>query len=49
MFLCHVTLYFLLVAFDFGLLMTFDNILEPDQAQQNVGPDLNDNPNCLTP
>ena len=29
--------------------MSFDNILEPDQAQRNIGPDLNDNPNCLTP
>ena len=28
------------------LLITFANSLEPDQAQQNVGPDLD--PNCLT-
>ena len=28
------------------LLMTFANSLKPDQAQQNVGPDLD--PNCLT-
>ena len=26
--------------------ITFANSLDPDQAQQNVGPDLN--PNCLT-
>ena len=48
MFLCHFKLYFLLVAFDFGLLMAFDNILEPDQAQRNFGPDLNDNIQLLT-
>ena len=29
------------------LLITFANRLDPDQAQQNVGPDLD--PNCLTP
>ena len=29
------------------LLITFANSLEPDQTQQNVGPDLD--PNCLTP
>ena len=29
------------------LLITFANSLDPDQAQQNVGPDLD--PNCLTP
>ena len=29
------------------LLITFANSLEPDQAQHNVGPDLD--PNCLTP
>ena len=29
------------------LLMTFANSLDPDQARQNVGPDLD--PNCLTP
>ena len=29
------------------LLITFANILDPDQARQNVGPDLD--PNCLTP
>ena len=28
------------------LLITFANILHQDQAQQNVGPDLD--PNCLT-
>ena len=28
------------------LLITFANSLDPDQAQQNVGPDLD--PNCLT-
>ena len=28
------------------LLITFANILDPDQARQNVGPDLD--PNCLT-
>ena len=28
------------------LLITFANSLDPDQAQQNVWPDLN--PNCLT-
>ena len=28
-------------------LITFANSLDPDQAQQNVGPDLD--PNCLTP
>ena len=28
------------------LLITFANSLDPDQARQNVGPDLN--PNCLT-
>ena len=49
MFLCHFKLYFLLVVFDYGLLIKFVNILEPDQAQRNIGPDLNDNPNCLTP
>ena len=27
------------------LLITFANSLDPDQAQQNVGPDLD--PNCL--
>ena len=37
MFLCHVKLYFLLVSSEYGLLITFANILEPDQAQQNVG------------
>ena len=26
--------------------LTFANSLDPDQAQQNVGPDLD--PNCLT-
>ena len=31
----------------FHLLITFANFLDPDQAGQNVGPDLN--PNCLTP
>ena len=30
----------------FGLLITFANSLDPDQARQNVGPDLD--PNCLT-
>ena len=29
------------------LLITFANSLDPNQAQQNVGPDLD--PNCLTP
>ena len=29
------------------LLITFANSLDPDQARQNVGPDLD--PNCLTP
>ena len=29
------------------LLITFANSLDPDKAQQNVGPDLD--PNCLTP
>ena len=29
------------------LLITFANRLDPDQAQPNVGPDLD--PNCLTP
>ena len=28
-------------------LITFANSLDPDQARQNVGPDLD--PNCLTP
>ena len=28
-------------------LITFANSLDPGQAQQNVGPDLD--PNCLTP
>ena len=28
------------------LLITFTNSLDPDQARQNVGPDLD--PNCLT-
>ena len=28
-------------------LMTFANSLDPDQARQNVGPDLD--PNCWTP
>ena len=30
-----------------NLLITFADSLDPDQAQQNVGPDLD--PNCLTP
>ena len=30
-----------------GLLITFANSLDPDQARQNIGPDLD--PNCLTP
>ena len=29
------------------LLITFANSLDPDQARQNLGPDLD--PNCLTP
>ena len=29
------------------LLITFANSFDPDQARQNVGPDLD--PNCLTP
>ena len=29
------------------LLITFANSLDPDQARQNVGPNLD--PNCLTP
>ena len=29
------------------LLITFENSLDPDQARQNVGHDLD--PNCLTP
>ena len=29
-----------------GLLITFANSLDPDQARQNVRPDLD--PNCLT-
>ena len=29
------------------LLITFANSLDPEQASQNVGPDLD--PNCLTP
>ena len=29
------------------LLITFANSLDPDQARQNVGPDLD--PNCFTP
>ena len=29
------------------LLITIANSLDPDQARQNVGPDLD--PNCLTP
>ena len=29
------------------LLITFANSLDPDQARQNVGPDLD--PSCLTP
>ena len=35
--LCHFKLYFLLVAFYYGLLITFANNLEPDQAQRNIG------------
>ena len=31
----------------YHLLITFANSLDPDQARQNVGPDLD--PNCLTP
>ena len=30
----------------YRLLLTFANSLDPDQARQNVGPDLD--PNCLT-
>ena len=30
----------------YRLLITFANSLDPDQARQNVGPDLD--PNCLT-
>ena len=30
-----------------NLLITFANSLDPDQTEQNVGPDLD--PNCLTP
>ena len=38
----------LLASSDFWhLLITFANSLNPDQARQNVGPDLD--PNCLTP
>ena len=38
----------LLTSGDFScLLITSANSLEPDQARQNVGPDLD--PNCLTP
>ena len=32
---------------DFCCLLIFANNLNPDQARQNVGPDLD--PNCLTP
>ena len=31
---------------EFRLLITFANSLDPDQARQNVGPDLDQN--CLT-
>ena len=31
----------------YHLLITFANSLDPDQARQKVGPDLD--PNCLTP
>ena len=37
----------LLARGDFCCLLIFANNLDPDQARQNVGPDLN--PNCLTP
>ena len=31
------------------LVITFANILDPDQARQNVGPDINHvDPNCLS-
>ena len=45
----QVVLYLTLLATgDFCcLLITFANGLDPDQARQNVGPDLD--PNCLTP
>ena len=36
----------LLLVSSHGLLINFANNLNPDQAQQNVGPDLD--PNCLT-
>ena len=39
---CHLTLTLLVAT---CLLITFANSLDPDQAQQNVGPDLD--PNCL--
>ena len=35
-----------LFAYECRLLITFANSLDPDQARQNVGPDLD--PNCLT-
>ena len=36
----------LLMAIFFPLLITFANILDPDQDRLNVGPDQD--PNCLT-
>ena len=42
----QVVLYFPLGA-TCCLLITFANSLDPDQARQNVGPDLD--PHCLTP
>ena len=38
--------YFLASGYFCHLLITYANSLEPDQARQNVGPDLD--PNCLT-
>ena len=50
---CHfereilITFLFFPTSGDFcNLLIIFANSLDPDQAQQNVGPDLD--PNCLT-
>ena len=42
----YLCLFIYLLPIECHLLITFANSLDPDQARQNVGPDLN--PICLT-
>ena len=44
--LCFTVLFYIHAFVNCRLLLTFTNSLDPEQARQDVGPDLD--PNCLT-